>query len=69
MTAVTVQAATNYGIKVAGVSVTSDNASNVTGSNISGTVTYNNSTKTLPMSPLLSPAAATVPYSTRAARD
>lgn len=49
MTAVTIQAATNYGIKVAGVSVTSDNASNVTGSNISGTVTYNNSTKTLTM--------------------
>lgn len=43
------QAATNYGIKVAGVSVTSSNASNVTGSNISGTVTYDNSTKTLTM--------------------
>ena len=43
------QAATNYGIKVAGVSVTSDNAGGVTGSNISGTVTYNNSTKTLTM--------------------
>ena len=43
------QAATNYGIKVAGVSVTSDNASNITGSNISGTVTYTHSTKTLLM--------------------
>ena len=43
------QGATNYGIKVAGVSVTSANAANVTGSNISGTVTYNNSTKTLTM--------------------
>ena len=43
------QAATNYGIKVAGVNVTSDNASGVTGTNISGSVTYNNSTKTLTM--------------------
>ena len=43
------QAATNYGIKVAGVSVTSSNAGNVTGNNISGTVTYDNSTKTLTM--------------------
>lgn len=43
------QGATNYGIKVAGVSVTSSNASNITGSNISGSVTYNNSTKTLTM--------------------
>lgn len=43
------QAATNYGIKVAGVNVTSDNASGVTGSNISGMVVYSNSTKTLTM--------------------
>ena len=50
----TVSAATDYGIKVGGVSVTSDNASNVTGSNIKAynttlpySVVYNASTKTL----------------------
>ncbi|MBQ7421144.1 MAG: hypothetical protein IJ722_03325 [Alloprevotella sp.] len=49
-----VRAATYYGIKVGGVSVTSDNASNVTGSNITANnserpykVSYDASTKTL----------------------
>ena len=52
----TVSAATNYGIKVGGVSVTSDNAANVTGSNIKENVmgrpyyvVYEASTKTLRM--------------------
>ena len=45
------QAATNYGIKIGGVSVTSSNASNVTGGGIStvsgGKITYDASTNTL----------------------
>lgn len=41
------QAATSYGITVGGVPVTSDNASNITGSTISGKVSYNATTKRL----------------------
>ena len=41
------QAATSYGFSVGGVSVTSDNYTNVTGSDISGTVFYNPTTKYL----------------------
>jgi formylglycine-generating enzyme required for sulfatase activity len=40
-------AATDYGISVAGVRVTSDNASNITGYGISGTVSYYAATNTL----------------------
>lgn len=40
-------AATDYGFKIGGVSVTSDNCNNVTGSNISGSVVYNPSTSTV----------------------
>ncbi len=48
--AVTAQAATKYDINVAGVEVTSDNASNIKGGDIkSGTVTFDASTKTLTM--------------------
>lgn len=44
----TAQAATDYGFKIGGVSVTSDNCNNVTGSYIKGgTVVYNPSTKTV----------------------
>ena len=39
--------AVDYDLRVAGVKVTSDNASKITGTGISGTVSYNNSTKTL----------------------
>ena len=41
------QAATSYGITVGGVPVTSDDASNITGSTISGKVSYNATTKRL----------------------
>ena len=48
--AVTAQSATKYDINVAGVEVTSDNASNIKGGDIkSGTVTFDASTKTLTM--------------------
>ncbi|MBR1804192.1 MAG: hypothetical protein IJ775_04725, partial [Muribaculaceae bacterium] len=48
LSALVTQAATKYDINVAGVEVTSDNASNIKGGDIkSGTVTFNNSTKTL----------------------
>ena len=47
-TAITMQGATDYGITVAGVKVTSDNASNITGTGIkSGKVTYSSGSKTL----------------------
>lgn len=39
--------AEDYPLRVAGIQVTSSNASNITGSGISGKVSYNNSTKTL----------------------
>ena len=38
---------TSYNLWVGGVEVTSDNASNITGEGITGTVTYDDSTKTL----------------------
>ena len=38
---------TSYGITVAGIRVTSENASAITGDNINGTVKYENSTRTL----------------------
>ena len=38
---------TSYNLWVGGVEVTSDNASNITGKGITGTVTYDDSTKTL----------------------
>ena len=41
------QAATSYGITVGGVPVTSDDASNITGSTILGKVKYNATTKRL----------------------
>ena len=41
------QAATYYGFKIGGVSVNSDNYNNVTGSTISGSVSYNPSTNTV----------------------
>lgn len=44
---VTSAAATNYSLYVGGVKVTSDNASNITGSGISGSVSFDYSTKTL----------------------
>ena len=47
MAAWSAQAATYYGFKIGGVSVNSDNYSNVTGSNISGSVSYNPSTNTV----------------------
>ena len=40
-------AATDYGFKIGGVSVTSDNCNNVTGSNISGSVVFDPSTNTV----------------------
>ena len=47
MAAWSAQAATYYGFKIGGVSVNSDNYNNVTGSNISGSVSYNPSTNTV----------------------
>lgn len=44
---VTSAAATDYNLYVGGVKVTSDNASNITGSGISGSVSFDYSTKTL----------------------
>lgn len=41
------QAQTNYLLKIANTLVTSDNAQNIIGDGISGTVTYDNSSKTL----------------------
>ncbi len=45
-----ITAQTDYGIRVAGITVTSDNASNITGNGIKGKVTYDHATKTLTLS-------------------
>ena len=47
LTALSAQAATYYGFKIGGVAVNSDNYSNVTGSNISGSVSYDPTTNTV----------------------
>ena len=47
LTALSAQAATYYGFKIGGVPVNSDNYSNVTGSNISGSVSYDPTTNTV----------------------
>ena len=41
------QAQTEYGLQIAGIQVTSDNAANITGTSIEGSVSYDNTTKTL----------------------